>query len=208
MPLYLGQAVVDRDTNVRADSNLSAYSRLRPVFDPRYGTITAGNSSPLTDGAAAVLLMSDELARSVGAQVLATVRGHAFVGLDPADQLLLGAAYAIPKALARTKTRWKDLDLVDLHEAFAAQVLSTTQALESDSFARNQLGQSKVVGTVDTSRCNVLGGSIAIGHPFAATGVRQVIQTAHELRRRGGELALCATCAAGGQGAAIILEVA
>jgi acetyl-CoA acyltransferase len=210
MPLYLPPAfpVVERDTTVRPDSNLPAYARLAPVFDHQHGTITAGNSSPLSDGAAAVLLMSEQLAREMGVEVLATLRSYAFVGLDPSDQLLLGPAFAIPRALARGEIDFSDLDLVDLHEAFAAQVLSCTQAIESKTFAQNRLGRSKRIGTIDWDRFNVLGGSLAMGHPFAATGIRQVVQTANQLARHGGELALCSTCAAGGLGAALVLEAA
>jgi acetyl-CoA acyltransferase len=210
MSLYLptGGPIVERDGSVRADSNLDSYARLPPVFDSRHGTVTAGNSSPLSDGAAALLLMREDLARDAGAPVLATLRSYAFTGLDPADQLLLGSAYAIPLALSRAGIAFADLDLVDMHEAFAAQVLSSVRAIESERFAREKLGRSKLVGKIDWDRFNVLGGSLAMGHPFAATGIRQIVQTANQLGRSGGELALCTTCAAGGLGAALILEAA
>ncbi len=210
MPLYLPPQfpVIERDGSVRSDSSLPAYARLAPVFDRRHGTVTAGNSSPLSDGAAAVLLMSEERARAEGLQVLATLRAHAFAALDPHEQLLLGPAYAIPRALTRAGVDFADLSLIDMHEAFAAQVLSCIQAIESDAFARQQLGRSRRIGTLDWDRFNVLGGSLAMGHPFAATGVRQLLQTANQLVRIGGELALITTCAAGGQGAAIVLEAA
>jgi acetyl-CoA acyltransferase len=180
------------DNLVRRDSSIAAYARMPPVFDRERGTVTAGNSSALTDGAAALVLAGED--RVTGAP-LAWLRGWAFTALDPAGQLLAGPVEAIPKALARAGVRWGDLALVDLHEAFAAQVLSVTGELERRGMP------------VDWDRLNVGGGSIAIGHPFAATGARQVIQTANELRRRGGGLGLVAACAAGGLGAAIVLEV-
>ena len=196
-----------QDNNVRADSRLEGYAKLRPAFDRKHGTVTAGNSSPLTDGASALLLMNAEKAKAEGLEVLATIRSYAFAALDPADQLLLGPAYAVPLALERAGVRLSDMDLVDMHEAFAAQVLSNTQMLASKRFAEEKLGLSEAVGEVDFECMNVNGGSIAIGHPFAATGARQIHQTAVELGRRGGGLALVTACAAGGLGAAMVLEV-
>ncbi|MCC6901219.1 MAG: acetyl-CoA C-acyltransferase FadI [Polyangiaceae bacterium] len=199
------QAVTE-DNLVRKDSSLDSYEKLRPAFDKKLGTITAGNSSPLTDGASALLLMSEEMAKAEGFDVLGFVRSYAFAAIDPAGQMLMGPSYATPLALDRAGIKLKDLDLIDMHEAFAAQVLSNTQAFESDAFAREQLGRSKKLGEVDWDKFNVCGGSIAIGHPFAATGARQITQTLNELRRRQGGLALCTACAAGGLGAAIVLE--
>jgi acetyl-CoA acyltransferase len=196
-----------QDNLVRFDSQIDSYARLRPVFDRSRGTITAGNSSPLTDGASALLLMSEEKAQALGYRPLAYLRSYAFTALDPRQQMLLGPAYCIPRALDRAGVQWNDLALVDLHEAFAAQVLSVVQALESRTFAQEKLGRSTAVGQVDWDKFNVMGGSIALGHPFAATGARQINQTARELRRRGGGLGLCAACAAGGLGAALIMEV-
>jgi acetyl-CoA acyltransferase len=196
------------DNLVRKDSSLESYAKLRPVFDRKYGTITAGNSSPLTDGASAVLLMSERRAKSEGLPVLGYIKSYAFVAVDPEDQMLIGPAYATPIALDRAGLKLKNMDLVDMHEAFAAQVLSNTQALESDEFAAKKLGRDKRVGRIDWDKFNVNGGSIAIGHPFAATGARQITQTLRELRRRGGEFALCTACAAGGIGAAMVLEAA
>ena len=190
-------AGVARDNHVRDRSTLADYAALRPVFDEATGTITAGNSSPLSDGASAGLFMREEKARALGHRPLAYVRSIAFTALDPRGQMLLGPAFAIPKALARAKIAWRDLALVDLHEAFAAQVLSVTQAIERAPWG----------GAIDWDRFNVSGGSIAIGHPFAATGMRQITQLARELGRRGGGLGVAAACAAGGLGAAIVLEV-
>ena len=195
------------DNMVRKESKVESYAKLRPVFDRKHGTITAGNSSPLTDGASALIAMNEEKAKAEGLPVLATIRSYAFTALDPSEQLLMGPAYATPLALKRAGIEFGDLDLIDIHEAFAAQVLSVTQAWESKGFAKTKLGQGKAVGSVDWSKVNVTGGSIAIGHPFAATGVRQLTQTANELRRRGGGLGLVTACAAGGLGAAIVFEV-
>jgi acetyl-CoA acyltransferase len=196
------------DNLVRKDSSLDSYAKLKPVFDRKYGTITAGSSSPLTDGASALLIMSEEKAKALGMPPLGFVKSWAFSAVDPAEQLLQGPAYAAPVALDRAKLTLKDMDLVDMHEAFAAQVLSNIQALESDTFARKKLGRDQKVGTVDWDRLNVMGGSIAVGHPFAATGARQILQTLKELKRRGGQFALCTACAAGGLGAAMVLESA
>ncbi|MCB9559964.1 MAG: acetyl-CoA C-acyltransferase [Kofleriaceae bacterium] len=197
---------VARDNLVRAGSSPDAYARLRPIFDPDHGTVTSGNSSALTDGASALVLVREDVAVALGLTPLAFVRSAAFTALDPAGQLLMGPAYAIPRALDRAGVTLADLTLIDLHEAFAAQVLSVIQALGSASWAREHLGRDRAVGEVDEARLNVTGGSLALGHPFAATGGRQLMQTARELRRRGGGLACVAACGAGGLGAAIVLE--
>jgi acetyl-CoA acyltransferase len=194
------------DNLVRKDSTLEAYAKLKPVFDKKFGSITAGNSSPLTDGASALLVMRESKAKSLGYEPLGYLKSYAFAAVDPNEQLLMAPAYAAPLALDRADLKLKNMDLVDLHEAFSAQVLSNTQAFESDTFAREKLGRDKKLGTLDWERVNVLGGSIALGHPFAATGARQILHTLRELRRRGGEFALCTACAAGGLGAAMVLE--
>ncbi|HEY8427425.1 MAG TPA: acetyl-CoA C-acyltransferase FadI [Sandaracinaceae bacterium] len=199
---------IREDNLVRKDSKLEAYSKLKPVFDRKHGTITAGNSSPLTDGASALLLMREDKAKALGLSPLGYIRSYAFAALDPAGQMLMGPSYATPKALDAAGIELSDLDLIDMHEAFAAQVLSNTQAFESKKFAEEKLGRSKPIGTIDWDKFNVNGGSIAIGHPFAATGARQITQTLRELARRGGQLALCTACAAGGLGAAMVLEAA
>jgi len=200
------ERVSARDNVVRKDSSFDAMAQLRPVFDRRYGTITAGNSSPLTDGAAALLLVSEEKARALGLRPLGYVRSYAYAALDPRDQLLQGPAYAAPVALDRARLRLADMDLVDMHEAFAAQVLSNLQAFASKRFAEKELGRAEPMGEVDPARLNVNGGSIAIGHPFAATGARMILQTLRELDRRGKQYALLTVCAAGGLGAAMVLE--
>lgn len=194
------------DNNVRKDSTLDKYSKLSPVFDKKWGTITAGNSSPLTDGASAIVLMRDDVARALGYKPLARIRSFAFAALDPNDQLLQGPAYAAPRALDAAGLKLRDCSLVDMHEAFAAQVLSNLQALASQKFAQEKLGRSEAIGEVPDEKLNVYGGSIAIGHPFAATGARQISTVANELSRRGGGIGLITQCAAGGLGAAMILE--
>jgi acetyl-CoA acyltransferase len=210
MPVFVPPSyqAFDEDNLVRKDSELDAYAKLKPVFDRRYGTVTAGNSSPLTDGASALLLMSEKKAKALGFEALGYLRSYAFAAVDPAEQLLMGPAYAAPLALDRAELKLKNMDLIDMHEAFSAQVLSNIQALESDTFAQQRLGRDKRVGKIDWDKLNVSGGSIALGHPFAATGARQISQALRELRRRGGQYALCTACAAGGLGAAMVLEAA
>jgi acetyl-CoA acyltransferase len=198
---------VHTDTIVRADTSLEKLGKLRPAFArDGAGTVTAGNSSPLTDGAAAVLMMSEEKAASLGVTALARVTAWSYVGVDPADQLLIGPALAIPEVLDETGRALADIDYVDMHEAFAAQVLSVLKALGSASFARERLGRDRAVGSVDPARLNVRGGSLAFGHPFGATGARMVTTMAHELHDSGKATALLGICAQGGLGAAALLE--
>jgi acetyl-CoA acyltransferase len=194
------------DNLVRRDTTFEALAALPPVFDRRYGTVTAGNSSPLTDGAAAVLLMSEEKARAEGLKPLAFVRAWAVEAVDPGGQLLMGPALAIPKALDRAGLQLSDMDVIEMHEAFAAQVASNIQALESEAWARERLGRAAAVGRVEREKLNVSGGSIALGHPFGATGARITTTLAHELERRGGKFGLLSVCAQGGMGFAMVLE--
>jgi acetyl-CoA acyltransferase len=198
---------VATDTTVRFDSDRRRYDALPPVFDRRHGSLTAGNSSPLTDGGSALLLMSEDRAQAEGRRPLGYLRSYAFTALDPADQLLLGPVSATPIALRRAGITFDDLDLIDMHEAFAAQVLSVTNAYASAELCKRYAGTDEAIGTVDWNKLNPLGGSIALGHPFAATGARQISQTLRELRRRGATLGLCTACAAGGMAAAMVLEV-
>jgi acetyl-CoA acyltransferase len=210
MPFYVPPTygtVETRDNGIRTDTNLEALQALKPVFDRRYGTVTAGNSSPLTDGAAAVILMSDERAQALGYKPLAYIRSYAYAALDPGEQLLQAPVLAAPVALRRAGLSLRDIDLVEMHEAFAAQVLSNLEGFESKVWAA-RAGFSQPVGQVDRSRLNVMGGSIAIGHPFGATGARITMTLAHELRRRGGQFGLMTVCAAGGMGFAMVLEAA
>lgn len=196
---------VHADDLIRADTSMEKLSKLRPVF-AKDGTLTAGNSSPLTDGAAAVLLMSEEKAKALGYEPLAAFESFAYVGVDPGDQLLMGPAIAMPKALDRAGLKLADVDLIDMHEAFAAQVLSILAMLRSKAFAQSRLGKSEAVGEIDPDRLNVHGGSVAIGHPFGATGARMVTTMANELAERNAETALLGICAAGGLGAAAVLR--
>ncbi|MFQ5792431.1 MAG: acetyl-CoA C-acyltransferase FadI, partial [Acidobacteriota bacterium] len=178
------------DDGIRRDTSLESLAALRPVFDRPFGSLTAGNSSPLTDGAAAVLLMSEDKASALGYRALGYICSYAFCGVDPFDQLLMGPAYSTPLALDRGGLALEDMDLIDLHEAFAAQVLSVLQSFESETFAREKLGRSRPLGRVDMERVNVMGGSIAIGHPFGATGARITLSLLNELRRRKGRYGL------------------
>jgi len=197
--------ITTTDNGIRTDTSLEALAKLKPVFDRRYGSVTAGNSSPLTDGASAVLLMAEEKAEALGYEPLAFVRSWAVAAVDPGWQLLMGPAFAVPKALERAGIGWSELGLVEIHEAFAAQVLSNVQAWGSRAWAE-RLGLPGPVGEVDWSRTNVMGGSIAIGHPFAATGARIITSLANEMKRRDVQFGLVSICAQGGMGYAMVLE--
>ncbi len=194
------------DNGVRGDSTMAALAALRPAFDRRHGTLTAGNSSPITDGGGAVLLMSERRARTLGRTPLGYLRSWAYAATDPGQQLLQGPAYAAPMALERAGLRLGEIDLIEMHEAFAAQVLSNLKAFASPRFARDELGRSEAIGIVDFDRLNVNGGSLALGHPFGATGVRVTMQLLHELRRRSLQFGLITVCAAGGHGFAMVVE--
>ena len=197
--------VTTTDNGIRADTSLEQLAKLRPVFDRRYGSVTAGNASPLTDGASAVLLMAEEKAHALGLQPLAYIRSYAVAAVDPGWQLLMGPAYAVPLALDRAGITWRELGVVEIHEAFAAQVLSNEQAWGSREWAR-KLGRSEPVGEVDWARTNMMGGSIAIGHPFGATGGRLVTTLANEMVRHDVQFGLLSICAQGGMGFAMVLE--
>ena len=194
-PFYLNSHAVTDDNHIRRDSTIEKLALLRPVFDREHGTITAGNASPLTDGAAAVILASEARAKELGREPLAAIKAYAYAAVDPADQLLIAPAYAIPIALKRAGLTLDDIDLFEMHEAFAAQVLSTLVVLERNG-----------VGRIPQDRLNVMGGSIALGHPFGATGARVLLTLANEMKRRGARYGLASVCAAGGNGAAIVLE--
>jgi acetyl-CoA acyltransferase len=197
--------VVTTDNLIRGDTSLEALANLKPVFDRRYGSVTAGNSSPLTDGAAVVLLMDELKARALGYRPLVLVRSYAVAAVDPGWQLLMGPAYAVPRALDRAGITWRELGLVEIHEAFASQVLSNAEAWASKSWAE-KLGRSTPVGEVDWERTNVHGGSIAIGHPFGATGARLATTLANEMVKRDVEFGLISICAQGGMGFAMVLQ--
>ena len=201
-----GKTVPISDDNlVRTNSERAGYDRLKPIFDRNNGSVTAANSSPLTDGAAAMILMSEERAKALGYEPLAYIRSYAFAAKTPERDLLMGPVLAAPVALERAGLSLADLTLIDMHEAFAAQVEANIRGMESRTYLKEMIGRGPL-GTIDRDILNVNGGSIAFGHPFGATGARILIQTAHELKRRGGGLAMATACAAGGIGAAMILE--
>lgn len=199
---------ISKDNLVRPGSELDKYAKLKPVFDRENGSVTAANSSPLTDGASAVVLMSESKAKALGHTPLGYIKSYAFAALDPNWQMLMGPAFASPKALDSAGLTLKDMDLIDMHEAFAAQVLSNTQAFASKKFAQERLGRSEAIGEIDFDKFNVSGSSISLGHPFAATGTRQLTQMLYDLKRTGGQHGLITACAAGGLGAAMVLEAA
>jgi len=200
------EQVVSEDNIVRKDSKQDSYAKLKPVFDRKYGSITAGNASPLTDGAAALILCSEERARELGLKPLGFLRAYAYAAVDPAWQLLQAPAFSAPKALRRAGMKLSDIDLVEIHEAFAAQVLSNLQAWGSKKFADEYLGGAEPIGEVPEEKLNPRGGSIALGHPFGGTGARLVHQALRELADKDQNTALVSVCAAGGLGAACILE--
>ena len=200
------ETAVGEDNIVRKDSKLEGYARLKPVFDRKYGTITAANASPLTDGAAALVVCSEERARELGLKPLGFLRSYAYAAVDPAWQLLQAPAFSVPRALQRAGMKLADIDLVEIHEAFAAQVLSNLQAFASKKFADEYLDGAAPIGEVPDEKLNPRGGSISLGHPFAATGARMVHQALRELEEKGKNTALVSICAAGGLGAAVILE--
>jgi acetyl-CoA acyltransferase len=193
-PARPGDPVVTQDNGIRRDSSLEQMAKLKPVFDRRYGSVTAANASPLTDGASAVLLMGEDTAQSLGYSPLAFIRSYAVAAVDPGWQLLQAPVWAVPKALERAGIQWSDLGLIEIHEAFAAQVLSNLQGFAAKGWEINE------------DIINVMGGSIATGHPFGATGGRLVTSLANEMNRRDVALGLISICAQGGMGFAMVLE--
>jgi acetyl-CoA acyltransferase len=194
LPLRNGGAIVTQDNGIRADTTVEQMAKLKPVFDRRYGSVTAANSSPLTDGASAVLLMSREAATAMGYEPLSFIRSYAVAAVDPGWQLLQAPVWAVPKALERAGIEWKDLGLIEIHEAFASQVLSNLQGFAERGYEINE------------DIINVMGGSIAIGHPFGATGGRLVTTLSNEMKRRDVQFGLISVCAQGGMGFAMVLE--
>lgn len=209
VPVWTGRrfdVCVDEDNLIREDTSVEQLAKLRPAFDRKYGSLTAGNSSALTDGAAATLVMDEARAQELGLKARVRIRDCLFVGVNPYDQLLIGPALAIPLILRRNKLTLRDIGRFEIHEAFAAQVLSCLGALESAEFHQQYFGTSTPTGMIPLDRLNVNGGAIAIGHPFGATGARLVTTLTHELERSGTQLGLIAVCAAGGMAGAILLE--
>ena len=208
-PVYVPpgyEKVVVKDNGIRTDTSLEKLAKLRPVFDRKHGSVTAGNASPLTDGASALVLMNGDKATAEGIEPLGWIRGWAWTALDPAAQLLQGPAYAAPIALDRAGLTMRDIGLMEMHEAFAAQVLSNLQALSSKEFAEKELGRSEAVGHPDVDLINVMGGSLSIGHPFGATGGRLTVTILNEMARRDVQFGLITVCAAGGMGFAMVVE--
>ena len=198
------QAVME-DVGPRRTQSLEALAKLKPYFDRRNGTVTAGNSCGITDGAAAILVASAEKARSLGLVPAGRLRGAAFVGLDPA-RMGLGPTHAAPVALQRAGVRFADIGLVEINEAFAAQVIANEIAMASARYCREKLGLDEPIGEIDRSRLNVNGGAIALGHPVGVSGTRIVLTLLREMRRQDVSLGLAALCVGGGQGGAMVLE--
>ncbi|MBY6186046.1 acetyl-CoA C-acyltransferase FadI [Marinobacter hydrocarbonoclasticus] len=197
---------IERDNNIRADIQLEKLGKLKAVFDRKHGTVSAANSTPLTDGASALLLMPESKAKAMGYEPIGYIKSYAFAAIDVWEDMLMGPSYATPLALERAGMTLADLDLVEMHEAFAAQALANVKMFASRKFAEEKLGRSEAIGEIDMTKFNVMGGSLAYGHPFAATGARLITQVCRELKRRGGGTALTTACAAGGLGAAMIVE--
>ena len=199
------EEAVAQDVGPRREQSLEALAKLRPFFDRRYGTVTVGNSCPVTDGAAAVLVASAEKARALGLKPAGRIRGYAFAGLDP-SRMGLGPTYATPIALRRAGLRLRDIGLVELNEAFAAQVIANEIAMASAKYCREKLGLESPIGDLDRAALNVNGGAIALGHPVGVSGTRLVLTLLREMRRRDVALGLATLCVGGGQGAALVLE--
>jgi acetyl-CoA acyltransferase len=197
--------VVEQDIGPREDQSLAKLAKMKPYFDRKYGTVTVANACPLTDGAAMMILMSREKAQSLGYQPIATIRSYGYRGLQP-ERMGLGPAFATPLALKRAGLAMSDIGLVELNEAFAAQVIACQMALESDQFAQKELGLDKAVGAIDPKLLNVNGGAIALGHPVGATGTRLVLTLMKEMQRRDIQFGLATLCIGGGQGGAVIIE--
>lgn len=200
------KGALDKDNNIRFDSQLEGYKKLRPVFDKKHGTVTAANATPLTDGASAIILMTESKAKALGYTPIGYLKSYAFAAIDVWEDMLMGPSYATPMALERAGMTLNDITLIEMHEAFAAQTLANVKMFASDKFAKEKLGRDKATGEIDMDKFNVMGSSIAYGHPFAATGTRMITQMLNELNRRGGGTGLLTACAAGGLGAAMIVE--
>uniref|UniRef100_A0A665WS92 Trifunctional enzyme subunit beta, mitochondrial n=1 Tax=Echeneis naucrates TaxID=173247 RepID=A0A665WS92_ECHNA len=200
-----GRDIVFKDNGIRP-SSMQQMAKLKPAFIKPHGTVTAANSSFLTDGASAVLIMSEEKALAMGYKPKAYLRDFVYVSQDPKDQLLLGPTYASPKVLERAGLSMSDIDVFEFHEAFAGQIMANLKAMDSDWFAQTYMGRKSKVGTPPMEKFNLWGGSLSLGHPFGATGCRLVTTVAHRLKKEGGQYGLVAACAAGGQGHAMVIE--
>lgn len=194
------------ENGIKGDTNMEKVSKLNPAFIKPHGTHTAANSSFLTDGAAACLIMSEEKALSLGLKPKAYIRTWAYVGVDPFEELLLGPTFATSKVLQNLNLSLNDIGVIEFHEAFAGQVLANITAMGSDKFAQDRLPGGKAIGKFDFAKMNTLGGSLSIGHPFGATGARLVTTASNRLQRENQRFALLAACADGGLAHACILE--
>tara|TARA_B110000977_G_C11051463_1_gene482480 strand:+ start:532 stop:1821 length:1290 start_codon:yes stop_codon:yes gene_type:complete len=194
------------DNGVRPTAKREKLAKLRPAFDKKHGTLTAANSSFLTDGGAASLLMTEDKAKELGLTPKSRIVEYVFTGQDIEDELLLGPAFAISQVLEKAGLTLDQMDVIELHEAFAGQVLANIKCLASDEFAKNKLGRDKAVGVIDESKLNNWGGSLSIGHPFGATGSRLITTASNRLLKEGGKYAILAACAAGAHGHAMIIE--
>ncbi|NCN41495.1 acetyl-CoA C-acyltransferase [bacterium] len=200
------KTILESDSGPRAQQSLEALAKLKPYFDRKFGSVTPGNACPLTDGAAMTLIANDEgLAKLGNPKPIAKIKAYAFAGLDP-KRMGLGPVYATHKVLEETGLQLSDMGVIEINEAFAAQVMACMMAMDSEKFCREHLGRSQKIGEVDISKLNPNGGAIAIGHPVGATGTRLVITAAKEMVRRGEKYALATLCIGGGQGGAVILE--
>jgi len=198
--------VMEDDDGVRFGQNMKALGKLRPFFDRKNGTVTAGNSSQVSDAAAAVVLMSESKAKKMGLEPLGFLSSYAYAGLEP-KRMGMGPAYATAKLFKQTSLSLKDIDLIEMNEAFAVQAIANLKAFESKVYAKEHLNRNTALGSIDTNIFNVNGGAVALGHPVGMTGTRLVIHTLKELRRRGKNRGLATLCIGGGQGASMILEV-
>jgi acetyl-CoA acyltransferase len=207
-PVYVPpkfDTVVKEDVGPRKGQTLEALAKLKPFFDKKYGTVTVGNACPITDGAAMLLLMSREKAESLGYKPLASIRSYGYAGLEP-ERMGLGPALATPVALKRAGLKLKDIGLIELNEAFAAQVIGCEKAFASKKFYQDRMGLSEAVGEINPEILNVNGGAIALGHPVGVTGSRLVLTLMREMKRRNIQFGLATLCIGGGQGGAVIVE--
>ena len=193
------------DFGPRDGQTLEALAKLKPMVDRENGTVTPGNACPITDGASALILMDEEKAKAEGREILGVIAGFAFTGCDP-KRMGLGPVYSTGKLFSEMGLTMKDIDLVELNEAFAAQVIANQKAFASKSYCLEKLGLSEPLGEIADDRLNVNGGAIALGHPVGATGARLVVTALHEMKRRGVGRSLATLCIGGGQGAAFVLE--
>ena len=205
MKVPKGKDFCSLDNGIRVSSE-EQMAKLKAAFIKPHGTFTAANSSYLTDGASAALIMTEDKAKQLGLTPKAYFRAFTYVSQDPKDQLLLGPTYATPKVLDMMGLKMSDISVLEYHEAFAGQILANIKAMDSDKFAQDVMGRKEKVGTVDMSKFNLWGGSLSIGHPFGATGVRLAMHSANRMIKEDGKFALIAACAAGGQGVGMIME--